>query len=239
MIFFLLPAYNEAESLAFTLQGIHAEMLKIPEKKYQIIVCNNNSTDDTEKIALKNNAIVVNEKNPGYGHTLMNGVDYIQENFGKISDDQKFLIFMDADGQDSPEKISEHLKNLETVDFSIASRILLPDCKNPENSNAASKLHTFVNRVFGFLLKIRTGKNFSDLGPFRALSLKNFLELEMKELTFGWTAEMQKKIGLRNISYREFYSPPKKRFAGESKVSGSAIWKQIKIGLQIIWVIVK
>jgi len=44
---------------------------------------------------------------------------------------------------------------------------------------------------------------------------------------------------LQNISYKEFYSPPKKRFAGTSKVSGSAFWKQIKIGIQIVWVIVK
>ena len=255
MIFFLLPAYNEAESIAFTLRGIHEEMRKNSgvcntPLLYRIIVCDNNSTDETEKIALKNDAIVVNEKISGYGHTLMKGVSHIQEFFFDIPDEQKILIFMDADGQDAPEKISKHLKNLEKVDFSIASRTLGNVGKNGddkrrilrknrENSDATSKLHTVVNRFFGVLLRMRTGKIFSDLGPFRALTLKTFLELEMQELTFGWTAEMQKKIALRNISYTEFYSPPKKRFGGTSKVSGSAIWKQIKIGLHIVWVIVK
>ena len=240
MIFFLLPAYNEAESIAKTLQNIHAEMKNISKLhttyEYKIIVCNNNSTDNTAEIAEKNNSTVVHEKISGYGHTLMKGIEYLAKNYTNIDTSEKIIIFMDADGQDNPHNIYTHIKNLQTAKFSIASRI---NTVHNKKTNAVSTLHTFVNKLFGYLLYLRCGKKFADLGPFRALHLKTFLQLNMQELTFGWTAEMQKKIAIKNISYTEFYSQPFQRFAGTSKVSGSAIWKQIKIGLQIIWVIIQ
>lgn len=235
MIFFLIPAYNEEESIAYTLQGIHAEMKKICKKEkteYEIVLCNNNSSDNTAEIAQHNNATVVTEKKRGYGYTLMKGISYIQTKYDDIPESEKKLIFMDADGQDCAENISVHIENLKTVDFSIASRV-------GEKTDATSMLHSLVNKIFGWGLYMRTGGKFTDLGPFRALSMKTFLALEMKEYTYGWTAEMQKKIVQQKYSYIEFFSSPQKRFSGESKVSGSHALKQMRIGLQILWVIVK
>ena len=232
MVFFLLPTLNEAESISKTLRGIHYQMNNIPQE-YRIIVCDNGSEDRTVEFAENNGAIVTHEKRKGYGYTLMKGIDSIQKQYSGIENQEKILIFMDGDGQDSAENISVHLKNLDSVDFSIASRI-----KN-RSIHSVSLLHSVANTVFAWALWIRTGKNFSDLGPFRALRMNTFLDLELEEYTYGWTAEMQKKIALKNISYIEFYSVPKIRHAGTSKVSGSAFWKQIQIGLKILWVICK
>lgn len=232
-VYILLPAYNESESIAFTLQGIHDTMQKY-SFLYTVVVCDNNSSDTTKFIAEENNAVVVVETKKGYGNTLMRGIGYVTKNFVEIPPREKILVFMDADGQDDETKIFEHIKNLETVDFSIASRTGRR-VNTKKNLDAESIVHTWVNILFGYLLLLRTGKKFSDLGPFRALTLKTFLALDMQDYTYGWTAEMQKKIVLKNFSFQEFYTLPKKRFGGTSKVSGSTKWHQVRIGLHIIW----
>lgn len=233
-IFFLIPAYNEADSIVLTLQSIADEM-KLLGKKYTLVVCDNGSSDTTVVLAKKFGAQVTIQPKKGYGYTLVKGIDWVSKNSLEESSEEKILVFIDADGQDDVKNIATHLNNLQFSDFSIASRT---EKIFSNGENAVSAVHSIVNRFFGILLWLRTGKKFSDLGPFRALRLSTFLTLKMRDFGYGWTAEMQKKIAEKEINYVEFFSSPLPRKKGESKVSGASILDQIRIGLHIIWRIV-
>jgi cellulose synthase/poly-beta-1,6-N-acetylglucosamine synthase-like glycosyltransferase len=58
----IIPAYNEAEVIKKTLLSLKNQKTKIP---YEIIVCDNNSKDDTFKIAKKYANKVIKEKKQG------------------------------------------------------------------------------------------------------------------------------------------------------------------------------
>ena len=60
----IIPAYNEENAIGKVIAEIPKSWVR------NIIVCNNNSKDNTEATARSNGAIVVNEKNPGYGYAL-------------------------------------------------------------------------------------------------------------------------------------------------------------------------
>ena len=62
----IIPAFNEEESIAKVIA-------EIPNSVTEIIVANNNSTDDTAKNAKKAGATVVDEPRPGYGHACFTG----------------------------------------------------------------------------------------------------------------------------------------------------------------------
>ncbi|MDD5054512.1 MAG: glycosyltransferase family A protein, partial [Candidatus Nanoarchaeia archaeon] len=58
----IIPAYNEEDSIEKTLISLKNQKTKVP---YEIIVCDNNSTDKTFKIAKKIADKTVKEKKQG------------------------------------------------------------------------------------------------------------------------------------------------------------------------------
>ena len=62
----MLPCLNEEETLDKCIKAIKKSM-KPTKYKWNILVCDNNSTDNSVKIAKKNKVDVVIEKTKGYG----------------------------------------------------------------------------------------------------------------------------------------------------------------------------
>ena len=84
-------------------------------------------------------------------------------------------------------------------------------------------------------MRLLYNANFTDLGPFRAITWKNLLALEMSDKTYGWTVEMQLKVLRRKIKYIEVPVRYRKRI-GYSKVSGT-IEGTIMAGYKILtWI---
>ncbi|HWB58488.1 MAG TPA: glycosyltransferase [Chthoniobacteraceae bacterium] len=57
----LIPAYNEERLIGRTLDAVHASFAALPALTYEIVVCDNNSTDKTTEAALAKGARVVRE----------------------------------------------------------------------------------------------------------------------------------------------------------------------------------
>ena len=68
----IIPAYNEAESIGKVIKHL-------PSYVNEIIVVNNNSTDDTAKNALQAGATILTELNSGYGNACLNGLNYLEQ----------------------------------------------------------------------------------------------------------------------------------------------------------------
>lgn len=67
----VVPAYNEAHIIATCLQHLFDQDLALP---YEVILSNNNSTDETAAIAEKLGARVLNTTEKGYVHAAIAGV---------------------------------------------------------------------------------------------------------------------------------------------------------------------
>ena len=217
----IIPAHNEADSIA---QVIH----EIPKTVSEIVVVNNNSTDDTAITAKKAGATVLNETKMGYGYACLCGMEYV----AKQSDRPDIIVFIDGDYSDYPKELTKLVQPImeQNIDFVIGARV-----KDKREAGSMTPQQIFGNWLATFLMKLFFGATFTDLGPFRAIKYEKLLALEMEDKTYGWTVEMQLKALKKKLTYIEVPVRYKKRI-GISKVSGT-IKGSIFAGIKILgWI---
>src|SRR5690606_15240727 len=78
----------------------------------------------------------------------------------------------------------------------------------------------FGNWLATTLMKWIYKAEFTDLGPFRAITWNALQEIEMKDRDYGWTVEMQVKALKKGITYQEIPVKYRKRI-GVSKITGT------------------
>jgi glycosyltransferase involved in cell wall biosynthesis len=69
----VMPAFNEAKSIALVLNDIPRALVR------HIVVCDNNSTDDTSAIARAHGATVVFQPLRGYGNACLKALEWIHQ----------------------------------------------------------------------------------------------------------------------------------------------------------------
>jgi glycosyltransferase involved in cell wall biosynthesis len=215
----IIPAYNEADSIAHVINDI-------PKTVNEIIVVSNNSTDDTEVNAKNAGATVLKESNKGYGYACLKGMDYISRLDANEQPD--IIVFLDGDYSDYPEELTKIVAPIlnNNLDFVIGSRV-----KELREKGSMTIPQIFGNWLATTLMSILFNARFTDLGPFRAIKYDTLLELQMEDKTYGWTIEMQLKVLRKKFSYTEVPVNYRNRI-GVSKVSGTvkgAIFAGVKI----------
>lgn len=215
--FVLIPVLNEEESIGRVIDDIPRNRV------VEIVVINNGSTDNTEAVARTHGAVVLTETTRGYGHALMKGIRYIS------SKDPGIIVFLDGDYSDYPGEIPKVVQPIieEGYDLVIGSRVL-----GEHEKGALLPQARFGNWLSTRLIRLFWRYRFTDLGPFRAITFDKFQELNMKELTYGWTVEMQIKAAKKKYKCIEVPVSYRKRI-GESKVTGT-IGGSIKAGIGIL-----
>ncbi|MEM5563849.1 glycosyltransferase family 2 protein [Psychroserpens sp. AS72] len=218
----IIPAYNEANSIAHVINDI-------PEIVDEIIVVSNNSNDDTEINAKNAGATVLIENNKGYGYACLKGMNYIAST--SLYDPTKrpdIIVFLDGDYSDYPEELTKLVAPIinQDIDFVIGSRV-----KELREKGSMTVPQIFGNWLSTTLMSILFRAKFTDLGPFRAIKYDKLLDLKMEDKTYGWTVEMQLKALRKKLSYTEVPVNYRNRI-GVSKVSGTvkgAIFAGVKI----------
>ena len=202
----IIPAYNEANSIVNVIKDI-------PQIVDEVIVVNNNSTDNTEINAKNAGATVLTENRKGYGYACLKGMDYISNQESKPD----IIVFLDGDYSDYPEDLIKIIAPIlkDNIDFVIGARV-----KRLREQGSMTPQQVFGNWLATFLMKLFFNAKFTDLGPFRAIKYKKLLELNMEDKTYGWTVEMQLKALKQKFSYIEVPVSYKQRI-GVSKVSGT------------------
>ena len=133
-----IPAYNEEENIAKIIS-------QLKDITSSIIVCDDHSTDNTNKIAKSLGAdVVTHSKNMGYGSA-------IKSIFAKAKEiDSDVLVTMDADGQHRIEDLKKILEPIlsGTVDVCIGSRFLGKNVENvPSYRKVGIKVLTKLTNV--------------------------------------------------------------------------------------------
>ncbi|MCF6306490.1 MAG: glycosyltransferase family 2 protein [Flavobacteriaceae bacterium] len=221
----IIPAFNEEASIGLVIAAI-------PEIVSEIIVVNNNSSDNTVKVAKKAGATVLTETQKGYGYACLKGMKYISEQSRSLGTKPEIVVFLDGDYSDYPEELTKIVQPIieNDIDFVIGARV-----SELRELGSMTKPQIFGNWLATSLMKLFFKSTFTDLGPFRAIKYDKLLALNMEDKTYGWTVEMQLKALKKKYSYIEIPLNYRNRI-GVSKVSGTvkgAIFAGVKI---LLWI---
>ena len=217
----IIPAYNEEKSIIKVIQDI-------PSVVDEIIIVDNNSSDQTAKNAQEAGAKVLTEIKKGYGNACLKGISYVKSQAHQTD----IIVFLDGDYSDYPEQLTELVAPIinDNIDLVIGSRV-----KELREAGSMTPQQVFGNWLATFLMNIFFGAKFTDLGPFRAIKYQKLLQLKMEDKTYGWTVEMQLKAIKQHFSYKEVPMKYRNRI-GISKVSGT-LKGSILAGVKILgWI---
>lgn len=222
----IIPAYNEEASIGKVIADIPAEWVD------EIVVCDNNSTDDTAEEAHRAGATVVFQPRPGYGNACLAGMAYLQQR--PAPQQPQIVVFLDGDYSDFPEQLPLLVAPIIEADYDlvIGSRAL-----GRMERGAMQPQQIFGNWLATTLIRLFFGYRFTDLGPFRAIKWDKLLSLGMEDRNYGWTVEMQVKAAKAGLRCTEVPVDYRRRI-GHSKVSGT-IKGTILAGHKILWTIFK
>jgi dolichyl-phosphate beta-glucosyltransferase len=118
----VLPAYNEEELIASTLDGLYQYLSTRPES-YEIIVADDGSTDATTDLVLEwkgrtgaNLRLLLSSQNRGKGSAIRRGA---------LESQGRYVIFLDSDLPYELDAIDELLQSLHNgFDLAVGSRVL-------------------------------------------------------------------------------------------------------------------
>ena len=216
----IIPAFNEEKSIGLVLDALPQELL------HEVIVVDNNSTDNTARSAIEKGARVVEEKRRGYGSACLKGISEL--------DNPHIVVFLDGDFSDYPEEIIKLVAPIESgeMDFVLGSRMILP-----ESRLALLPQSRYGNQLAVFLMRLFFRHQYTDLGPFRAIRYGALQSIAMQDTNFGWTVEMQIKAVKKGLRILEIPVKYRER-VGVSKITGT-FSGTIKAGTKIIYTIFK
>ncbi len=217
----VIPALNEEESIGLVLNDIPGNIVK------EIIVVDNGSNDKTVKVAQNRGANVIKESTKGYGSACLKGISVLNK-------ETDIVVFLDADYSDYPQDIYYIIEPIITgkAEMVIGSRLL-----GTREKGALLPQAIFGNKLATFLLRLFWGFKYTDLGPFRAITYKGLLALNMVDTNFGWTVEMQIKALKKGLIIMEVPVRYRKRI-GKSKITGT-LSGSVRAGVKIIYTIFK
>lgn len=223
-VYVIIPAYNEEASIGKVVNDIPKSIVT------EVIVSNNNSKDNTQLVAENGGATVVSAPISGYGNACLKGIDYLKTK----AQPQDIIVFLDGDYSDYPEEISKIIAPIDkgSADLVIGSRAL-----GVKERGSMTLPQEFGNWLATHLIEWFYKVKFTDLGPFRAITWRNLMLINMQDKTYGWTVEMQVKAAKLNLKCVEVPVKYRKRI-GVSKVSGT-VKGVILAGYKIIWTIFK
>ena len=217
----IIPAINEEESIGLVLNDIPKDIAR------EIIVVDNGSHDNTANVAENLGAKVMLEPLRGYSSACLRGISVLKK-------DTDIVVFLDGDYSDYPQDMHTILKPIlaGNAEMVIGSRML-----GVREKGALLPQALFGNKLAAFLIRLFWGFRYTDLGPFRAITYKVLLSLNMADKNFGWTVEMQIKAlkkGLRIVEVPVRY----RRRIGKSKTTGT-FSGTVRAGTKIIYTIFK
>jgi glycosyltransferase involved in cell wall biosynthesis len=170
----IIPAYNEAEILAATVQSIIDEIKEGSGDDYEFIICENGSQDQTLEIAIsltKHWSQVVVESLPAanYGNALRHGI---------LCAKGEIIVIFNADFWDIG-FLHESIRKIEDYDFTIGSKNL------DRQSDRRAWNRRWITILFNFLLKLLFGYPGSDTHGIKAIRAEAARELVRECRTSG------------------------------------------------------
>ena len=187
----LIPALNEEETIGICIKKAK-EFINKNKIKAEILIANNNSTDNTGKIAKDMGARVVNISEKGYGIALIEGT---KKAFGK------YVIMGDADDSYNFLELNDFIKLLrEDNDIIIGNRF-----KGKIEKEAMPFLHRYIGTPFlSFLIRKKYNVKIGDVNcGLRAYNKEKLIKLKCNCTGMEYASEMIIKAAKENLKIIE------------------------------------
>jgi glycosyltransferase involved in cell wall biosynthesis len=190
----------------------------------EIIVVDGGSRDRTVAEASAAGAMVLVEKERGYGQACARGAAAAAANGAEL------LVFLDGDGGDRPGAIPSLVQPIveDEYDFVIGSRT-----RGVRERGSMGVHQALAGRAIGAAIGLVYGVRYSDMCAFRAIRADALKSLRMREMTYGWNLEMQMRAARAGLRILELPVLPGRRIAGKSKVAGT-VRGTLKAGFRIM-----
>jgi glycosyltransferase involved in cell wall biosynthesis len=201
----VIPAYNEAESIGSVLERLTTQMENVEGVgDFEILVVDDGSTDGTGDIARRIGGRVTVVRHPynmGNGAGVKTGIRHAR---GRI------CLFMDADGQHSPELIGRILSRCDEYDMVVGAR---------DGASHAGLHRRLANGLYDQLASYVTGRRVEDLtSGFRAIRrdvARRFVGLLPNGYSYPTTITLCLMRAGFSVLYEPITAPPR---VGKSKI---------------------
>jgi glycosyltransferase involved in cell wall biosynthesis len=207
----IIPAYNEAERLPKTLPPVF-DFLEKQTYSFEIIIVNNNSSDNTRAIALDYAATrpylrVIDEMTQGKGAAVRAGM---------LAATGDYLFMADADFSMPVEEIAKFLPpQLSQYDVAIGSR----EAPGAVRYNEPQYRH-FMGRVFNFYVKILAIPGFEDTQcGFKCFRREVAWDILPNQTIDGWAFDVELLFIALRRGYRIVEVPVQWYYGANSRVS--------------------
>lgn len=231
MIYVLLPAFNEEESIERLFNKLHDFFSKDFINDYRIVICDDGSTDNTLSEIKKLNTklpidLIIHKINRGLGETIRDLIEHVVQ----ISNNDDVIVRMDCDVSHEPKFMKGMIEQLSNgFDVVIASRFVKGG--GTVGLNRYRRVISIIAQYFmRFFFRVEGLKEYSS--GYRAYSAKvlkhaikvygnNFIQLK----GMGFTGTLEKVIKLKMINARFGESPMVLRY--DQKLSSSKMVSSI------------
>ncbi len=207
----IIPAYNEGERLPTTLPSVF-EFLEAQPYSFEILIVNNNSRDNTGKIAREFAATrpylhVIDEMTQGKGAAVRTGM---------LAAKGEYLFMADADFSMPVEEIAKFLPPLSgEYDVAIGSR----EAPGAVRYNEPHYRH-FMGRVFNFYVKVLAIPGFEDTQcGFKCFRRHVALDILPNQTIDGWAFDVELLFIALRRGYRIIEVPVHWYYGENSRVS--------------------
>jgi dolichol-phosphate mannosyltransferase len=194
----IIPCHNEAASIANVLKGFQKGMLAKEAFHFDLIVVDNNSTDQTAKIAKQAGARVIKERRKGKGYAMRTG-------FKKIDKDAEYVIMLDGDDTYRPE---EALRMLEPLHSDFCDVVIGSRLGGNIHGEAMNTLNRGGNWLYTHLVRIIYRLNVTDvLSGYFAWKREVIDELAPHLRAHGFAIEMEMITKMSRMNLRVYSVP--------------------------------
>ena len=219
-----MPALNEEKALPAILSSM-------PDYVDCVVVADNGSTDGTAEVARAHGAEVVFEGKRGYGAACLAGIRHLSEQ----SNPPEVLVFIDADGSDDPREIAQVVAPIQKGDADLVLGVR----RSVDGDLGTVLPHArFGNHLVLGLTQLLFRHSFTDLPPFRAVSFRQLLALQMDDRTWGWTLQMQVRAVREGLRIVEVEVTHRRRSEGVSKISGN-LTMSLRVGAKMFYTLAR
>ena len=210
----VIPAYNERNRLPHFLKQIISHC-KRSQKKYEIIIVDDGSQDETFHVALsfvsqyQHLQVLKNKRNRGKGYSVKRGF---------LRSKGNLCLFLDADGSVTPDEIERNIPYIEKDGFDIfvGSRTL----KDKNQSLKVKWYRKAIGTVFNFLVQSLLFKNIGDTQcGFKIFRREVIIPLFSRVYLEGFGFDIEVLYLAHKMGYRVKEGPVSWHHVGGSKIN--------------------
>lgn len=194
----LIPCYNEADGIAAVIKGFPRTRLRRHGFTLEVIVIDNNSTDNTVAVARRAGASVIRETKQGKGNAIRTG-------FAHVPADTDYVVMLDGD---DTYKASEIMRLIEPIDSGFAKVIIGSRMHGRIKAGSMKPLNRLGNQVYSTLVRSAYRVTVTDvLTGYFAWSREVITALGPNLVSKGFAIEMEMITKMARMGYEIFSVP--------------------------------